>query len=314
MRAVLLATVCVAAACGGERAPANRTRGPLVVSLAATPAGAGDTVVATVDGRPVYASCVAAQTALHRGPDAAAVRRAALDDCVALELAAQEAERRGLAAAPELAEETTRIFAAALVDREFSAKYRTVADLPAGLVEDVFQRNARRMVRPEYRATFFMRVDYAGPAGTPEDQAAERTARNAYDAFLRGRSDLFPDDVRAAVHVMALAGQKLSEGTPEPTIKDGILLPYYRDPVFALTSVGQATAPVRGPFGWDVILYTDRLDARTQTRAELLEELFPRIRMRWFQLWTSQLEKSLGAERYYDDKTLPALLGEEGGA
>ena len=69
---------------------------------------------------------------------------------------------------------------------------------------------------------------------------------------------------------------------------------------------------MRGPWGWDVILYTDRLAPLEQSRDKILDDLFPRMRMRWFVTWSSQLEKALGVVRYYDDRSLPELLGEEG--
>lgn len=300
----LLAIAFAAAACGDAPAPAPVRRGPTLPSLVATPAGPGDLVVATVDGRPVYGSCVAAQ--VRPGVD----RKAALDECIALELAAQEAERRGLDKDPEIAEETTRVLAAALVDRAFTAKYRSIADLPPQLVEEVWRRNQARQKRDEYRMTFYARVDDLGPEGTPVDRAARETALAAAKT-LAGRSDLFPRDVEAAVKAALKPGQTMSVGTPEPTVNWGILLPYYRDAVFALTAIGQASPPVRGPYGWDIVLYTDQLPALTQTRAQILDELFPRIRMRWFQMWTSELERALGAERYYDDQSIVALLGED---
>jgi len=61
------------------------------VAAASPPAGPGDAVVATVGGRPVWASCVAAQAA--RGTR---TRRAALGECVDFELLAQAAEARGV--------------------------------------------------------------------------------------------------------------------------------------------------------------------------------------------------------------------------
>lgn len=301
-RWLLLVTVS-AAACGEERPSAPPPRGRALPSLVATPAGPGDVVVATVDGRPVYGSCVAAQA--RPGVDA----RAALDECIALELAAQEAERRGLHEDPDVAAETTRVLAAALVDRDFTAKYQRIADLPAELVEGVWQRNTGRLKRDEYRSTFYARVDELGPEGTPADKAAQEAALAAAN-LLAGRADLFPGDVQAAVKASLRPGQTMSVGTPEPTVNWGILLPYYRDPVFKLTAIGQVTPPVRGPYGWDIILYTDQIPALEQTRAQILDELFPRIRMRWFQMWTSDLERGLGAQRFYDDRSIAAILGE----
>jgi len=78
----------------------------------------GDVQVATVEGRPVWGSCVTAQTA--RG----ATKQAALDQCIGFELMAIEAE-----GAPLPSPRTPRCFVVAIgADAETAGRY-LIADL-----------------------------------------------------------------------------------------------------------------------------------------------------------------------------------------
>lgn len=304
----LLAPALALAACDDAPRPQHRAAPTRTLpDLAATAAGPDDVVVATVDGRPVWGSCVAAQAALHGG-----ARQAALDDCIDLELAAQEAERRGLAADPDVGAEVTRALAVALVDREITHGVQSVADLPASVVDEVWRKQSWRMHRPEYRFSFFARVELPPkePEGSPADLAAAATARAAA-AALAGRPGLFPADVEAAMRAAARPDQKITVATPEAATATSVLQAYYREPLFKLTAVGELTPPVRGPYGWDLILYTGQITALERTRDEVLAEMLPMLRMRWFMQWTTQLEKALGVTRYYDDRSLPGLLGED---
>lgn len=302
-----LALLVLVAACGDAAPPRPATGRAALPPLVATAAGPDDVVVATVDDRPVWGSCVAAQAAAG-----ARSRQDALAQCLALELAAQEAERRGLGADPELLAERRRVLAAALVDREVTRKVTTPADLPAALVDEVWRRNQWRAVRQEYRGSFFARIELEDPAGTPADRAAEAAIRAAH-ATLAGRADLFPPDVEAAVRAAAAPDQEVSTGTPEAaTYGEGSRLQaYYHEPLFAIGGIGQVAPPVRGPYGWDLILYTSRLEPWTRSRDQILAELFPAMRLRWFQQWTQQLARSHGARVLVDDATLREALGVE---
>jgi hypothetical protein len=56
-------------------------------------------------------------------------------------------------------------------------------------------------------------------------------------------------------------------------------------------------------------LWTSQILPREWTRAQVLEDLFPSMRVRAFMHWTSQLGKSHGAQPLADDATLRAALG-----
>jgi hypothetical protein len=306
MRRALWAPLLALAACG-DAAPSRPPATTRTLTLEATPAGPDDVIVARVDGRPVWGSCVAAQAAGR-----ALTRDAALDECVALEVAAQEAERRGLAASPDVLEEADRVMAAALVDREVTDKVTSVADLPASLVEGVWKKNAWRAHRLEYRGSFFARIEVSQAEGTPADLAAGAAARAAY-ATLEGRRDLFPADVEAAMRATAGPGMKVTAAGLEPAThgEGSRLQAYYNEPLFALDAIGEVTPPVRGPYGWDLILYTRRIDPLERSRDEVLAELFPALRVRWFLQWAHSLGERHQVRPLADDATVRAALGGE---
>ncbi len=307
MRAAGLARVLgvlgAIAGCGDHAPPPPPAAPPPVVaSLEAPSAGPADVVVARVDGRPVWGSCVAAQAAGQ--PDR---RRAALDECVALELGAQEAERRGLDRDPDVIEQTTRALVARLVDVELTARVKTIADLPRDLVDPVFAKQAGRMHRPELRSSFFVRIELpAGSEGTPEDRAAEAAIRAAH-ASLAGRKDLFPVDLERAVSTAAGA-MKTQRAAPDQRTRDR-LQPYYGDALYAVPAVGMVTPPVRGRYGWDIILYTDGLPALETSREDLMTQLFAPLRPVYFERWSNQLGKAHQVEVLVDATTLRAALG-----
>lgn len=284
-RAALAAVLAGALGCGDD-APATaprRAAGPL--DWTARPAGAADIVVAQVDGRPVYASCVAAQAA-GRGLDV----RGALDECVGFELLAGAAAARGLAADPEVADAARDAGAVRLIDREFRDRYRTWSDLPSELTGPELEKYAWRMNRPESRASFLVRVEVATPGGA-DDVAAARAVAAAH-AKVGGRADLFGPDVQAAVEEAVRAHAphlKVVGVRPDPTARDAGLMPYYREAIFALPAIGHVTQPIRSNWGWDLIVWTDVRKPAPMTRADLAAELFEPTRQRFFLAWTDRL-------------------------
>src|SRR5262245_20614998 len=95
-----LALCLVLAACGGQSERAPPPARALGGDLIDPGAGAGDMIVATVEGRPVWASCVSG----HAKARGVSVDQA-LSDCVDLELLAIEAVRREVGADEEVQDE-----------------------------------------------------------------------------------------------------------------------------------------------------------------------------------------------------------------
>lgn len=284
--------VLVAAACG---APSSPLSVPPTASVIPTPRLTGDDAeVATVDGRPVWSSCVevqgAALGAASRTQDQ--VRREALDQCIAFELLAQKAEKRGLAAAREVAEATRTAAVNRLVETDFERRYRTPDDLKQA-VDIVMKRNAWRMHILELRASTFARFDV--PVGAPPDTDARAHAlADQLAAELTGQTGLFGVHLSDAAKQLAAGSDlKLETGDVRPTHQDDLVEPYARA-LYAIPEVGRIAGPVRTQWGWDVVLWTGGIEARERTRDEVVADLFPELRRQQFQLWVTQLGKQLG--------------------
>jgi len=308
MRArVLLLPVLVLGACRAE-APAARTgAGAWASPGASPPAGPGDAIVATVDGRPVWGSCVAAQ--LARGGRS---RRAALDECIDFELLAQAAEARGLGRAPDPELERARRAAMVgrLVETGFEDRYRTPADLGATLDRAV-DALADQLDQPEFRASAFARVEV--PAGAPpEAEAAARALAERIAGELAGETGLFPAHLRAAADRLAAgAGQRVTHGDFRAAAREA-LVPPYAAALFSIPEVGRIAAPARTKWGWDVILLTGLIPAQLHTREEAAARVFPELRRREFYRWVNQIASASGVRVEVDPERVARLL--EGGA
>ena len=98
--AALAAVAGIGSAAGGCGSSGSSGAGPTAAApslIATPPLTTDDAPVARVNGRTVWASCVAAQAGAITAGSEAERRAAALDQCIAFELLAQAAEARGLA-------------------------------------------------------------------------------------------------------------------------------------------------------------------------------------------------------------------------
>jgi hypothetical protein len=309
--AILLGCVLAAAgACGAEGPPPARTGAPAI--LASPPGGPGDAVVATVDGRPVWASCVAAQAA--RG---APTRRAALGECVDFELLARAAEARGLARDPdpELREALRAAMVGRLVETGFEDRYRSPADLRAAIDREIDLHHAQQLELPELRASAYARIEV--PAGAPpEADAAARALAERIAAALADETGLFPVNLReTADRIAAGSEQTVLHGQYRAASREG-LVPGYSEALYSIPAVGRVAAPARSlnrassMWDWQVILLTQLVPPQVHTRDEIAAKLFPDLRRRQFYRWVNELAGSLGARVEIDLARVAQLLEE----
>jgi hypothetical protein len=300
-RAAIL--VSVAACGGGQSAPSPASAR---VSIAATAEGkpGEDAVVAQVNGRPVWGSCVA-----HQGGG-----KAGLDQCVDFELLAQAAEARGAKDDPEVARALSTALVNRLVETKYEDRYAKPADF-GPIIERVVDQNARQMHRPETRDSEYIRVvvDPKAPDLATKDAAAHAIAQKLAEE-LRGEHGLlvasmqpYADEIRAAATAAGLTVELAAAGT-HPR---GGLVPTYGDALWAIGAVGDTTPDaIRTQWGWDVILLTNDDPPRDSTREELAAEVFPDLRRSYFEVWEKQVERALGVQIQYfpeNDKQLDAL-------
>ncbi len=299
-----LGFVAITAACGGSPSPTPVPSGP-AASIVAPRATEADVVVAEVNGRPVWGSCVSEQVTVG-----AADRKAALDQCIDFELLAQAAEKRGLASDAEVIQTTRTALVSELVATEFEARYQKPEDLGATL-DAVLSKNAWRMHRPELRASTYVRA-LVPPNAAPEVEAAAKQIAEKVVAELAREPGLMPSHLKEAM-------DRHTKGTGiQIETEDLVLVPAtahfeakYLEGLFGIAEVGRIGAPVRTTRGWDVILWSAGLPPYESTREQLALDAFPELRRAQFSVWIGQLIKAGGIKIEVDQATL-ALLDEVG--
>lgn len=309
--------IVLLACCGGTSGP-SPAPAVTAVSLVAPRANDGDLIVAQVNGRPVWSSCVAAQATGGR-----MTRELALRECIEFELLAQTAERRGLAADHEVADATRTAMVSQLIATRFEDRYLTPADL-GDRFDKLLEQNAWRMHQPELRGSTFVRItipDKAPPDVEPRArEIAERIAQE-----LANETGLFNVHLTdTAQRITAAAGIKLcadEQIDPSPEAKRRACLDFsdyrlsapealnkdYAAALFSIPEVGRIAPPKRTKWGWDVVLWTKVLPAKEATREELVAEVFPELRRSYFQVWVNQLIKELGIKIAIDQAQVSKL-------
>ncbi|HVK83441.1 MAG TPA: hypothetical protein VM513_05005 [Kofleriaceae bacterium] len=284
------------AACGGTSSGPPPAQVQAAISAVAPRASEADLEVARVAGRPVWASCLVEQATRHQ-----LTREQALDQCIAFELMAQEAERRGLTSSPEVAEATRTSMVSRLVATAFEDAYRTPADL-GELMESVVEKNAWRMHRPDVRASSYVRVAVPKQAAPEVEAQARVTAQAIADALATeaGLSD--PNFLELAQR--AAAGATLEHSPVAPTVIEK-LDKAYGDALYRVPEIGRTTGPVRTPWGYDVILWSGGLPPKETSRAELEAEMFQEVRRAYFSTWVTQVIKKSGIQYEVHPERIP---------
>lgn len=269
------------AACGSSSAP------PVATTAVVSPAeSADDLVVAKVNGRPVWASCVA---------------KNGLQTCISFELLAQAAEQQHVERDPIVAEQIRTELVSRVVALEYEAGVTKFEDFH-GAFDRLLAQNEVQRHRPDVRASTYARVNVAKGA---DDKAAHAAAQQLADALANERGLLHPNVVDAAHAIEAKTGQKFEVAKVELKAT-GQLVKSYADALFAIPEIGRASTAVRTDWGWDVIVLTDELPPREQTRDEQIAEMWPQLKRQYFPLWVDRVKDSLGITVSLDGKPLEA--------
>jgi hypothetical protein len=266
----LLCIALPALACGGEAKKPPGAARPDTLRAAA----AGRTVVARVDGEPIYDDCVARQAAGGKGLDAA------LDDCIGFELMAQEALRRGYLGDPEVAEAGRREMVRGLIGREFTPTLDDPSDIPAADIEWLWKTQLESSYnKPERRRATYCRVGVKKktPRGGERDLKAKAYAEQIHRA-MQGMK-LTPELLAFTCH-LASGGRKVRTTTQEtePFAESGGHAGgrYAREfaaAAFSIDEVGHVSQPTRTEWGWDIVLLTDIRPPETTSFAEAEPEI-----------------------------------------
>lgn len=279
--------------------------------IATPPRTDDDAPIARVNGRAVWASCIAAQARTIATGSNSERRAAALDQCIAFELLAQAAEARGLAAAPEVAQAVRGAEVNRLVEAEFEQRYRQPADL-APQLDTVLNGSPWLLRVPELRDSTYAR--FVVPKGAPaEAQARAHALADRLAAELAGQTGLFGAHLSdAARRIVQGTGAELETTDFRPSPRDQ-LVDEYATALFAIPEIGRASPAFRTPWGWDVVVWTGGSPARERSRDEAAAELFPELRRRQFQRWVTQLARQRGIHVQLEQAEI-ARLDTEGGS
>ncbi|MGZ3405920.1 MAG: peptidylprolyl isomerase [Polyangia bacterium] len=235
-------------------------------------AESSDEVVATVDGRPIYASAVALP-ARARGVD----RKRALADLVDAEALAGEAARRGLDRALDVRDETKGAMVRRYLARDFEPSV-TPADVPNQVVKREYQSRLAYLMHATYADVWHFIVPVA-PNASPADKAAARTRAEALAKQARGLS---------LAEFKKLAEDAGLHSEEVVTARDGWVQRSFSEAAFQqLKKPGDvSTSPVATTFGYHVLYLIRYIPPEHVTLAEaaprIREGVFPEFQRRWF--------------------------------
>jgi len=288
MRPILLAGLL--AGCGGH--PSHATHDVRVLE-----ATSKDEVVATVDGRPIYAGDVAAQMRAS-GKD----RKAALDDLIDAEVLAGVAVARGLYDDFEVTHARRAAEARRLLATDFEPQ-TTINRIP-----DDDLRRAYDLNRNYYDHDEIAEVQHI-VAAVPEDAPAQRQ-QQAHDeiAALESKAKA----VTTAEQFAALA----APDAPVPTHVEQLGFPRnnaveepFAAAAFALTKPGQISPPVHTRYGWHLIRLVRRVPPRHvpigQAEQELREGTFIPWRTHQLELYLQGLLERYAVVEHKDRVPAP---------
>jgi hypothetical protein len=278
--------------------------------------GPQDLVVATVDGRPIWSSCVVAQAMAHRLSAAQAVAQCINFDLLAAASATfQVSGTTTNTSAQMLRREQHTAMVSRLIAKEFESAVPNWDSLPPAFGQRILDKNKWRLVRENYRESYFLRFEVAedAPIDGVLDRQAKEGAGKAYET-LKDRHGLFAADLIAISQQPWPAGLKVAANSAAMADPQRLVKPY-SDALFAIRQIGDVSPPTRTKWGWDIILFTDELAPRTLTERQLQEELFPEVRMGYFQVWAGSLAKSLQVKVQIDpsaDQVLESTISGSG--
>jgi hypothetical protein len=284
-------------ACGSSPTPPATPSAPSA-SLIAT-AAQDDVQVATVNGRPVWGSCVSAQAA--RG----ASRADALGQCIDFELMAQAAEARGLATDPEVVLATRTALVSQLVAHEYEDKFTRPEDFGTFWTRSL-ERNKARFDHGEARGSVYVRVEVAKNAPPEVDAAAKQTIDQIY-AALASETGLMKPHVEAIAKRVAGANPKLQIAAVPPDLRHGRLDETYTAALFAIPEVGRVSPPIRTRWGWDIIVWDSVVPEVHASEQEIVAAALPEIKRSYFPQWVNAIVKNLGVHVEVFENNLPLL-------
>lgn len=246
------------------------------LSLRPGPRGAGDEVVATVNGAPLYQSDVTRQAAAT-GADV----RAALDELVALELLSQRAARQTFARGEEARAGLRQVLAQAYVQREIEPRLGLEA-VPESLLRKAYERTRAGHVHPRLRRVALLQLftpEKAGPQRRTQAAAWSKelevwVARPENRTLQRWRA--LPQEPPWNERLLTAGVTWVPEGEAYSEALNRA--------IFQLPGWNAITPLVADPFGFHLAMYLGEREARNVS----FEEAQPRLRSQLHEGWRQQ--------------------------
>ncbi len=277
---------------------------PIAILIAAavelTPSPSkNDTVVATVDGRPIFASAVALQAAAK--PSSA---KEALDDLISAEALVSEAKRRGLDQSSEVVEAGKVALAYALL--QTFEKEVTKAQLDGASIRRAYDRFKPELDHSRQIDVWHILVPLKKDALPSEIDSARKIA-DEVERRARELTDL-QSFQSIAVNLRDASGAPLhcEEITTE---RDGWTLTSFSHPAFdQLKNPGDVSTVIRTDYGFHVLYLVGYIEPRHLSLKDaeplLRERLFPSFQRREFARFIEQLSTAHAV------RTFPERLSE----
>jgi hypothetical protein len=275
----------------------------------ATRASADDAIVATVNGKPVWGSCVVAQAA--RGAESGSAaggaevddKRAALDQCIAFELLAQKADQAGLALDPEVARATHTAMVSELVSRAYEDGFNDPAKF-GPFWQKAYKQTIWHLRHENYRASSYVRLPVPDKAPQSVVDAQKKIADQIAAALANEPGISGPNLLPLAQAVVPNAVLDHEDVT---AYRQGALDEGYANALFALQQIGRTSSAVRTKWGWDVIVWTDDVPAADPPESEVIAKLLPDVKIAYFAHWVEAIGQSLGVTVTYDQQNVARL-------
>ena len=271
----------------------------------------GAEVVAEVNGDKIYAADVALQAAAaHQTP------AEALAELVDAQLLAQEAFRRGLADDAEVEEARERESVRQLLGRGFEPSFSKPGDIPLEEVRQVYEHPdiKPRYEHEEYHTVVYVRAPAKGKV-TPEAENAAREHAEKAHAILGAAKPSTKEDFLAIVKDHPELALK-TDGKPFSTSIHGPAQRDFARAAMALNKPGEMSAPVRTPWGFDVLFLVEILPEKhtpwPEAEADIREHWFEPARKRAFERFVEKLlagHKIVKNEAALEEVQVNSLVG-----
>jgi hypothetical protein len=252
----------------------------------------GDAVVAKVNGRSIFASCVRIQAEAHQ-----LSRDRALEECIDFELLAEAAELADTNQADDVQTTAKQELVRTFIEDRYNV--RGPMDIPQDLVKKLWdQVQVPRYNHPELRNIVFCRIPLT------KEQGPESEEFKIGLVFLQGvyeklrdernieKNDLFelcwkPHYEEAGVHKLKLNTFKIRP-------KSGYMEEFHKS-VFGPTEVGVVAPPLYSQYGIDLILISEIIPEKSTT----FEEAEPELREVLFNFPVYESTRDLMFEEWY---------------